>query len=134
MQLRDNIPTIVYPGAWGFFGGHVELGETPEIAVRRELEEEIGYVPPRLTLFQLHQGPGVLRHVFQGFLPVPITALSLGEGWDLALLSPAEIQQGCAYSLRANQVRSLSAPHQAILLDFMNSETWREHQAQSFRP
>ncbi|NMG61182.1 NUDIX hydrolase, partial [Geitlerinema sp. P-1104] len=24
MQLRDDIPTIVYPGQWTFFGGTVE--------------------------------------------------------------------------------------------------------------
>ena len=28
MQLRDNIPTIAYPGYWGLFGGHLEAGET----------------------------------------------------------------------------------------------------------
>ena len=43
MQLRDNIPTILYPGVWGLFGGHMEAGETPEIAVEREVLEEIGY-------------------------------------------------------------------------------------------
>jgi len=30
LQLRDNIPGIVYPGHWGLFGGHLELGETPQ--------------------------------------------------------------------------------------------------------
>lgn len=46
MQLRDNIPTIVYPGYWAFFGGHIEPGETPEVAVRREVLEEINYTLP----------------------------------------------------------------------------------------
>lgn len=26
MQLRDDLPTIAYPGVWGFFGGHIEPG------------------------------------------------------------------------------------------------------------
>ena len=43
MQLRDNIPTILYPGVWGLFGGHLEAGETPEVAVEREILEEIGF-------------------------------------------------------------------------------------------
>ena len=38
LQLRDDIDTILYPGHWGLFGGHVEAGEAPEQAVLRELE------------------------------------------------------------------------------------------------
>jgi 8-oxo-dGTP pyrophosphatase MutT (NUDIX family) len=37
MQLRDHTPTIVVPGCWGLFGVHLDPGETPEQALRREL-------------------------------------------------------------------------------------------------
>ena len=31
-----------YPGVWDFAGGHVEPGETPGAALRREVAEELG--------------------------------------------------------------------------------------------
>ena len=39
LQLRDDIDGIAAPGCWGLFGGHLEPGESPETALRRELEE-----------------------------------------------------------------------------------------------
>ncbi|MEB3337395.1 MAG: NUDIX hydrolase [Leptolyngbyaceae bacterium] len=119
MQLRDDIPGIVYPGYWGLFGGHIEPGETPETAVERELIEEIGYAPPLLTKFSYHSSPGVIRHVFQGELTVDIQSLVLSEGWDLGLLTPEDIRRGSHYSPKADQVRPLGVAHQEILLDFI---------------
>lgn len=34
-----------YPATWSFPGGHIEQGEMPEDALRRELMEEIGISP-----------------------------------------------------------------------------------------
>lgn len=44
------------PGCWNFFGGGVEKGETPEVAVRRETKEEldIDLKNPRLLLVSEH--------------------------------------------------------------------------------
>ncbi len=50
LQLRDDIDSIIYPGHWGLFGGHVEPGESPADAVQRELMEEISWAPSTLLL------------------------------------------------------------------------------------
>lgn len=34
--------------AWDVFGGHIETGESPQQALLRELDEELGIVPERL--------------------------------------------------------------------------------------
>ena len=41
LQLRDDNPSIEFPGHWGLFGGTIENGESPCEAASRELEEEI---------------------------------------------------------------------------------------------
>ena len=119
LQLRDDIPGIVYPGHWGLFGGHLEPDESPDMAIRRELLEEIGYAPALLTQFDLYEDAQVVRYVYQGALDVDISQLVLQEGWDMALVTPEEIEQGDRYSQKADQVRPLGKPHQQILLDFI---------------
>lgn len=43
MQLRDDIPGIFFPAHWGCFGGGIEEEETPELALKRELYEELEF-------------------------------------------------------------------------------------------
>lgn len=120
MQLRDDIPTIAYPGYWGFFGGHIEPGETPEQALKRELQEEIGYTfTGKPVKFGCYNEPQVIRHVFAVPLMVACEDLVLTEGWDLKLLTPQEIECGSCYSAQANQVREIGPRHRQILLDFL---------------
>lgn len=119
LQLRDNISGIVYPGHWGLFGGHIEPGETPAVAVERELLEEIGYVPPMLSEFSCYSDSRVVRHVYHAPLAVELNQLVLNEGWDMGLLTPEQIRQGRSYSAKAAQVMPLVPPTQQILLDFI---------------
>ena len=54
-----------YPDCWDLFGGHVETGESPEQAARREVREEVSV--DVLTLHpidvSLHD-PAVVAHAF----------------------------------------------------------------------
>jgi 8-oxo-dGTP diphosphatase len=118
MQLRDNIPGIWYPGFWGFFGGHVEAGETPEVAVVREVMEEISYAMPSPEFFTISESDEVIRHVFHAPLTVPLSELVLSEGWDFDLVTVEELKQGDRFSVKANQIRPIGPPHAEILLKF----------------
>jgi len=120
MQLRDDIPGIYYPGHWGFFGGHIDPGETPTLTVKRELIEEIAFDAPQIDFYHSYVDFEVIRHVFIAPLTVPLESLVLGEGWDLGLLSLEDILRGDRYSEKAQQTRPLGKPHQGILLDFIH--------------
>ncbi|MGB3536228.1 MAG: NUDIX domain-containing protein [Microcoleaceae cyanobacterium] len=119
MQLRDNIPGIAYPGVWGLFGGHIEVGESPLTALQRELVEEIGYDAPQLIEFCQDTEATLIRHIFYGCLTVDIEQLTLNEGWDIGLVTLDEIKVGECYSQKAATTRPLGHPHQRILLDFI---------------
>ncbi|MGB3294662.1 MAG: NUDIX hydrolase [Phormidesmis sp.] len=121
MQLRDDFPHIVYPGYWGFFGGHIEPGEDADTGMRRELLEELGYVPPQLTLFQEKFDGKIRRYYYHGELTVPVSELQLNEGQDLGLCSVAEILTGEKYSEKLGEMRSLGKPHQQALITFIES-------------
>jgi 8-oxo-dGTP pyrophosphatase MutT (NUDIX family) len=41
LQLRDKKAGIYYPGYWGLFGGACDSHESPFVAVKRELKEEL---------------------------------------------------------------------------------------------
>lgn len=120
MQLRDDIPGIFWPGHWAFFGGHLEPNETPEVAMLRELEEEIAYRPAQVKLFERYEDTQVIRHVFYAPLTVSVAELELNEGWDLGLFTLDDVKRGDRFSDRANQVQPLGAPHQKILLEFFD--------------
>jgi len=123
MQLREDKPGIAYPGCWAFFGGHLEPGELPEDGMRRELLEEIGYIPPDLRPFETNmQDPHFIRYIFHAPLPVELKTLELNEGCDMGLVTIEEIRQGRRYSEQMGQTYPLGKPHQEILLSFIQQQ------------
>ena len=122
MQLRDDIPGILYPGVWGLFGGHLELGEEPEAGLKRELIEEINYGVNKAAKFACYADEKISRHVFHLPLTVDIADLELNEGWDLDLVAPLDIRRGFCYSQKAKAEKAIGDIHQKILLDFIASE------------
>jgi 8-oxo-dGTP diphosphatase len=57
LQRRDPLGSVL-PGLWEFPGGKIEGVESPEAALRRELEEEIQWIP--FTLASLK----VIEHLY----------------------------------------------------------------------
>jgi 8-oxo-dGTP diphosphatase len=94
LQHRDDKPDIAWPGAWTIFGGHVEPGEDPETAARREMEEELGLrLTGPLPLVYHSIQDGRERFFYVAELTVPVEALVLMEGQGMALLAREELEE-----------------------------------------
>lgn len=122
MQLRDNIAHIPYPGVWGLFGGHLDLGEEPEMALKRELKEEINYSVECLREFRSYGDSKYIRYLFSCPLTLALDKLELNEGEDLGLITPAEIERGYAFSHKRQEQKPLGDIHRQIILDFIATQ------------
>ena len=95
LQLRDDIDSIIYPGHWGLFGGHLDQGETASEAVHCELQEEIDWSPsvPLEPWFS-----DDVAHVFLGRLSVPLSQLQLKEGQEMKLVPLSDLLRDAIWS------------------------------------
>ncbi|MFT2753030.1 NUDIX hydrolase [Clavibacter sp. Sh2088] len=86
LQLRDDIPTIPFPGMWAIPGGMLEPGETPLACIVREVEEELGArIPPAEVAHLMTRTRSYgIEHTFTARLDVPAEDIRLTEGQRVA--------------------------------------------------
>ena len=122
LQLRDDIDSIIYPGHWGLFGGHLDPGESASAAVHRELQEEIDWSPtvPLEHWFSDDSGNRV-AHVFRGRLSVPLSKLQLKEGQEMKLVCLNDLVRESIWSERQQKLRPV-APRLSIVIERLLQE------------
>jgi 8-oxo-dGTP diphosphatase len=99
MQLRDDIPTIAYPGHWCLFGGAVEPGEDDLAGMRRELREELCFdadnlMPALRFEYSIPQHGVRIRRVavFEAAIrDAAAAALVLNEGAEMRFMTLGEL-------------------------------------------
>ena len=107
LQLRDIKDGIDFPGCWGFFGGSIDFGETPESTARRELFEELNYRPEVMNKLRTDRIPtlgNLVSHSYSCPLTVSPRRLVLREGLDLGLFSLEQVRAKELYSIRLKRL------------------------------
>ena len=101
MQHRDDIPNILFPDYFGFFGGAVEGNEKLVDALKRELQEEIG-LEIETGRYQYHTkvtydfgcvGKGIIDRAYYRISidQEELSNLVLGEGRDYRVMTAHQI-------------------------------------------
>ena len=97
VYLRDNNPEIPFPNHWDLIGGHVEKGELPLEALKREVMEEIEYDLKKYNFWKKYMcikgdvSPNV-KYIFEGIIDKPIEDIPLHEGQYLRFVDEEEIK------------------------------------------
>ncbi|MDP2607344.1 MAG: NUDIX domain-containing protein [Deltaproteobacteria bacterium] len=98
IYLRDNKPGIPFPNRWGFFGGHLEIGETPDQALVREVEEELGLALSTWEFFRTYvctEGDAYpnVKYIYWSRIDQVADELTLREGQMLKSIELGERSQ-----------------------------------------
>ena len=96
LYLRDNKPGIPFPDHWDLIGGHVEDGETPEIALVREFKEELDLDLKEFKFYKKYEcltGDAYenIKYIYSGKINLPIEKVTLLEGVRPQYFSREEI-------------------------------------------
>jgi 8-oxo-dGTP pyrophosphatase MutT (NUDIX family) len=104
------------PGSWETVHGHIEEGETPAGAARRELDEETGLVPERLynlsrveAFYQHRLDEVALVPVFAAFVASGVAVRTSAEHDRFEWLPPAEARRRFAWPREARALDDVVA-------------------------
>lgn len=96
LYLRDNKPGIPFPDHWDLIGGHVEMGETPDEALVREVKEELDIDLKDYKfykVFECFNGDAYenIKYIYSAKINIPIEEVTLLEGVRAQYFSKDEI-------------------------------------------
>jgi len=91
LHLRDDKPTIPYPGVWALFGGSVNKNENSYEAIKREIKEEINFDLVNFGLFREFVHNKKREYAFVGEIDKDLEALTLKEGQEMRFFEPNKI-------------------------------------------
>lgn len=109
LQLRNSDKR--YKHTWGFFGGLLEPGETPFEALKRELTEEIGFMPDveKLNPIDIYESKDKKFHYYSFVAVVEkefqpsLNGESAGYAWVDIGAWPNPLHQGARVTLSRNK-------------------------------
>ena len=116
LQLRDDSVDILYPNQWSFFGGEVELDETPWQALQRELEEELEWRPKQGYFLYPWINPEYLCriHFFTVLFEGKASQLILHEGQEMGWFNLNELVEVKSMAFHVKQ-------HTINAINFLNN-------------
>jgi len=113
---RDDRPDIPFPNQWDVPGGHVEIGETPEECIVREMKEEMGLDLDGFRLFCVRNFKDRIEYTYWKRAALNIDEITLTEGQRLQWFTREESRR-----------TALAYGFNEIVEDFFRNAPLRRH-------